>query len=233
MPVQNKNKNKNNVNNLNKNDIFSNSSNKNSSNSNIENNSDSYKYGIDSSDCPDINDADTFSHASKFDTPNKNTSKNESDDEIDIEAQQEYVQNVVLDRVIKYIKIDDLIKKKNDEHRKNMKIIKNSKDKLEDFLINYLSKINEEYFIIGNTDILSKIKTEKKSPPKMEDISMALVDGFKKHEIYDNDDDIKRIVKDFLETIEAKREIKTKTYLKREKKKDNANTKKKINAVKK
>ena len=44
---------------------------------------------------------------------------------------------------------------------------------------------------------------------------VCLIEGFKKHEIYNDDADIKRVVKDLIETIDAKREIKTRKYLKR------------------
>jgi len=49
----------------------------------------------------------------------------------------------------------------------------------------------------------------------MDDISACLIDGFRKYEIYENDEEINRVVKDFVTTIDNKREIRTRKYLKR------------------
>jgi hypothetical protein len=120
-----------------------------------------------------------------------------------------------LERVIKYIKLDDVIKEKQKAHKEEMKTIKDSKEQLESFLIGYLDKIDEQYVQLGNKATLIKTEVKTKAAPKMEDISVCLVEGFRKHEIYDDDSEIKRVVKDFIETIESKREVKTRKYLKR------------------
>lgn len=160
---------------------------------------------IDSSVISDIDENEELSDAFDYD---KKKSENP-------EESGEYVQNVVAERVIKYIKLDDLIKEKQAEHKKEMKTIKDAKQQLEDFLITYLDKVDEEYIQVGNKSTLVKTEVSHKVPPKMEDISVCLVDGFRKYEIYDDDDEIKRVVKDFIKTIDEKREIKTRKYLKR------------------
>lgn len=134
---------------------------------------------------------------------------------IDEDAHDEYVQTVVIDRIVKYIKLDDIIKQKQEEHKKELKFIKDTKAQLEQFLIDYLDKKDEEYIKLGTSSTLVKTETKTKAAPKMEDISTCLVDGFRKYEIYDNDDEIKRVVKDFITSIDAKREVKTRKYLKR------------------
>jgi hypothetical protein len=168
----------------------------------------------DSSIISDIDDNETMSDAFNYDEKKK--SKNESGDNED-ENSEEFIQNVVLERVIKYIKLDDLIKDKQAEHKKELKAIKDAKDQLEKFLIEYLDKIDEEYIKVGNKSTLVKTQTQTKAPPKMEDISMCLIDGFRKYEIYESDVEIKRVVQDFIQTIEEKREIRTRKYLKRTK----------------
>lgn len=170
----------------------------------------------DSSDISDMADNESLSDAFKYDAAKKSQSNGEEDyDEMDEDEKKEYIQTVVLDRVIKYIKLDDVIKQKQNEHKKEMKAIKDSKEQLEHFLIGYLDKVDEEYIQLGNKSTLIKTEVKTKAPPKMEDISVCLVEGFRKHEIYEDDSEIKRVVKDFIETIDAKREIKTRKYLKR------------------
>ena len=75
-------------------------------NSNIEDNK---KNSRDSSDISDIGDNESLSDAFNYDTKK---SHNDNFDNLDDEGQKEYLQTVVLDRVVKYIKIDDIIKKK-------------------------------------------------------------------------------------------------------------------------
>jgi hypothetical protein len=170
----------------------------------------------DSSDISDMADNESISDAFKYDAAKKSQSNGEEDyDDMDEQEKKEYIQTVVLDRVIKYIKLDDVIKQKQSEHKKEMKAIKDSKEQLEQFLIQYLDKVDEEYIQLGNKSTLIKTEVKTKAPPKMEDISVCLVEGFRKHEIYGDDSEIKRVVKDFIDTIDAKREVKTRKYLKR------------------
>jgi hypothetical protein len=160
----------------------------------------------DSSDVSDIDDNVILSDAFAYDN-----------NIIEKEAEIEYIQTVVLDRVVKYIKIDDIIKQKQQEHKKEMKTIKDHKDKLEQFLIEYLDKIDQEYIQVGDKGTLTKTETRTKSAIKMEDISISLIEGFKKHKIYDDDTEIRRIVEEFVNTIENRREVKVRKYLKRTK----------------
>jgi hypothetical protein len=167
---------------------------------------------VDSSEMPDIDDNQSVCDAFQYDE--KKQEEGEDGEENDEDA-EEYANTVVLERVIKYIKLDDVIRDKQTEHRKEMKAIKDAKDQLETFLIGYLDKVNEEYIQLGKKTTLMKKETQTKAAPKMEDISVCLLEGFKKHEIYENDDEAKRVVKDFLKTIEEKREVKTRKSLRR------------------
>jgi hypothetical protein len=170
----------------------------------------------DSSDISDMADNESISDAFKYDVAKKSQNNGEEDyDEMDENEKKKYIQTVVLDRVVKYIKLDDVIKQKQSEHKKEMKSIKDSKDLLEQFLIGYLDKIDEEFIKVRDKPTLTKTEIKTKAPPKMEDISVCLVEGFRKHEIYEDDAEIKRVVKDFIDTIDAKREVKTRKYLKR------------------
>lgn len=174
----------------------------------------------DSSDISDIEDNISVSDAFNYDT------KKNNNNDIDNEAEAEYIQTVVLDRVVKYIKIDDIIKQKQQEYKKEMKIIKDHKDKLEQFLIEYLDKIDQEFIQVGDKGTLTKTESRTKSSIKMEDISISLIEGFKKHKIYDDISEIKRVVEDFIETIENRRDVKVRKYLKRTKSKTKPNNKK-------
>ena len=181
----------------------------------------------DSSDISDFEDGQEISDAFNYDNKKSKSKKvlkendddndddNNDNDNDDEEMDEEFIQTVVMERVIKYIKLDDVIKEKQNEHKKEMKTLKDTKDQLEQFLIGFLDKINEEYIQLGNKSTLIKAETQTKAAPKMEDISVCLIDGFRKYEIYEDDEEIKRVVKDFIKTIDDKREVKTRKYLKR------------------
>ena len=170
----------------------------------------------DSSVISDMDDNESIDDAFNYDAQKKTQSTSDEDyDEMSEEEKKKYIETVVLDRVIKYIKLDDVIKQKQNEHKKEMKAIKDSKEQLEQFLIGYLDKVDEEYIQLGNKSTLIKTEVKTKAPPKMEDISVCLIEGFKKYDIYNDDVEIKRVVKDFIDTIDAKREVKIRKYLKR------------------
>lgn len=181
----------------------------------------------DSSDISDIEDNVTISDAFNYDTKQET-----NDDNIDKEAETEYIQTVVLDRVVKYIKIDDIIKQKQQEHKKEMKTIKDHKDKLEQFLIEYLDKIDQEYIQVGDKGTLTKTESRSKSSIKIEDISVSLIEGFKKYNIYEDITEIKRVVEDFIESIENKREVKVRKYIKRTQANSTAKTNNKDKKIK-
>lgn len=167
----------------------------------------------DSSEISDFDENQEISDAFE----NYDNKKKKVSEDADNEVTDEYIQTVLLENVIKYIKLDDLIKEKQSEYKKEMKKIKDTKDNLEHYLIDYLDKMDEEYIQVGNKSTLIKTEVKTKAPPKMEDISVCLIDGFRKHEIYDDDEEIKRIVSDFVKTIDEKREVKTRKFLKRTK----------------
>jgi hypothetical protein len=169
----------------------------------------SKKDKLDSSDISDIDEDQEIPDA--FEEYDGEEKKVDGDDEFT----DEYINTVVADRVIKYLKLDDLMKDKQTEHKKELKTIKDAKDQLEQFLIGYLDKVNEEYIQLGSKSTLTKVEKESISPPKMEDISVCLIDGFRRFEIYEDDNEIKRVVEDFLKEIEIKRERKIRKYLKR------------------
>jgi hypothetical protein len=161
---------------------------------------------IDDSDISDFDENQSINDAMKYEKEKKQFAEGETN-EMTEEEEAEYFKTVVIERVIKYLKVDELIKKKQEEFRNEMKYIKECKDGLEKFLIEYLDKINEDEFTMDNMGSLVKTESKTVSLPKMEDISVSLVEGLKKHELCKDDDDLKKIVQDFMNAIELKRKV--------------------------
>lgn len=156
------------------------------------------------------------SHISDFDETKSDAFGFDDDDKkrtIEDIAEDEYVKNVVMDRIIKYIKIDDIVKQKEEEHKKTMKHIKETRQKLEDFIIMYLDKINEEYVMIGKQNKLTKHVKETKEPIKINKVETVIRNEIKQRELCKNEEELNIIVSCFLKNIEESRQIRSKKSL--------------------
>lgn len=163
----------------------------------------------DSSEIQDIDENQSVPDAFEFDQ------KKSDNADMDKEAETNYVKDIVADRIIRYIKIDDLIKKKEEEHRTYMKTIKEGRTKLEQFIIGYLDKIDEEYVQIGKQNKLTKSIKQNKQPIKTDAIKEVLINEFKEKGLCESTQQIEKMVDEFIGKIEEKREIKTKKVLSR------------------
>jgi microtubule-associated protein 1 len=166
----------------------------------------------DSSFVSDIGDKEISNNAFEYD---------------DKKVHEEFVKNVLVDKVSKYIKLDNIIKEKQDKLKTELKKIKDAKEQMEEYIISYLDKNDAEFLGIGNEKLIKTVK-ETKAPIKIENIEESLIEGFKKYELYKNDEEISKVVKDFLMTIDSKIKITQRKYLTREnnKKEDKKEVKK-------
>lgn len=205
---------------------------------NSNNIDDSKNSKIDSSDISDIDENGAITDAfdeydNKKDIVNENNDNEFNNATIAMEAREEYIKTTVTDNVIKFLKIDNILKKKQDEYKEEIKPIKEAKNKLENFLIDYLDNIKEDYFQIGKNDTLMKTIVSTKSAIKIEDIASEILNGFEKYELFESHEEAERIVGEFVKQIDAKREIKTRKYLKKMKVKEEKNKNIKGNKEKK
>ena len=199
---------------------------------------------VDSSVIPDFYSDDPDDNNDKDkdddeDDASNSCSGNDIDEElakkIDEEAKTEYVMSEVCDTVKKYVSISEKVNLKESKYREEISDLKKQMISFESYLINYLEHISEEYIDIAYKKVrIQKIETEKKGPIKIEQVSEALVDGFKKHEVYTEKESeaLMKVISDLLIMIENKREKKKVKKLKQldlekiEKKKAKETTKK-------
>ena len=88
--------------------------------------------------------------------------------------------NKFYETVIKYLKIDDLIREKQTEYREELKTLKDDKNLLEDFIIRYLDKIDENFINIEGKGKLIKNKSSNKVAIKADLIKKGIEDVFRK-----------------------------------------------------
>ena len=164
----------------------------------------------------------------------KDKQKNKDDDSSDISSYNEDYENMTLDeisqkgrekffktelmeKIVKYIKIDDTIKDKQKELRLQMKALKTQKTDMEKYIISYLEAINEEFVNIQGTARLTKTTTNTKGAIKVDNIKLSVIDGIKKQNINLDERKITELLDSVVDNIEKNRPIKTKTYIKRTK----------------
>jgi hypothetical protein len=147
--------------------------------------------------------------------------------DIQRKATNSFVQNELLDRITKYLKIDSKIKEKQKEVREYMKTMKEQKDSMEKYIIKYLEDVNEEYIKIDGQGKLVRTQTITRGVINNENIKTSVGNGLKKQNINLDDKTFMNLIQTILEQVETNRPKKTKTYIKRTKetKKDKKQTK--------
>lgn len=138
-------------------------------------------------------------------------------DEISQKGREKFFKTELMEKIVKYIKIDDTIKDKLKELRLQMKALKTQKTDMEKYIISYLEAINEEFVNIQGTARLTKTTTNTKGAIKVDNIKLSVIDGIKKQNINLDERKITELLDSVVDNIEKNRPIKTKTYIKRTK----------------
>jgi len=142
---------------------------------------------------------------------------NMTNDEISQRAHNKFFKTELMEKIIKYIKIDDSIKEKQKEIRDQVKCLKTQKTDMEKYIISYLENINEEFVNIEGTAKLTKTTTIKKGAIKSDMIKTSVVEGIRKQNIQIDSKKIDDLLENVLEFVDKNRPVKTKTYIKRTK----------------
>jgi hypothetical protein len=150
--------------------------------------------------------------------------ENMTNDEISQRGKEKFFKSELMEKIIKYIKIDDSIKDKQKEVREQMKVLKTQKEEMEKYIITYLESINEEYVKLGETGKLTKTVSQTKGAIKPDNIKVSIFDELKKEKIAD--EKINELLTNIVDNIEKSRPVKTRTYIKRTKARTTQNIKK-------
>ena len=136
------------------------------------------------------------------------------DQDLSSEKKRE-LNKIFLDKIIKFIKTDDLIKKKEKENKEEIKVLKNDKKKLEAYILNYLEKLDENYVSINGTGKLIKNESNTRGTIKVETIQESIMETFKNKNLNLNPELVRSIVDDIIIRIDNKRGTSKRIYLKR------------------
>lgn len=138
-----------------------------------------------------------------------------SDDAISKNAEKKFLNKEFLDKVIKFLRIDDLIRKKVKEHNEEIKVLKNDKLDLEKYIIKSLGDMEENYVDIRGNGKLVKDEKTVKGALKITTIKESIADSIKKENLIEDEKKQLDFINEILGVIDAKRPRKVKTTLKR------------------
>ena len=114
------------------------------------------------------------------------------------------------EKIMHYIKVDDLIRKKQEE----IKELKDKKEEAEEYILKFLDK-NDANFVNVPGGKLIKNQSETKAPLKIEMIKEAIVEGIKKEKLTNTEELNKKLLEEIIEIMENKRGKVNRVNLKR------------------
>ena len=144
-----------------------------------------------------------------------NNSGEYDEETVSKKAKENYMKTGFFERVIKYVKFDDLIRKENAEHRERVSALKEQKDELETFILRYLETIEQDIINIGENGKLTKYQSVRTAALKEDMIKQSIYEQLKKENIVKDENQCKELVENTFNLMQTKREKKTKVSLKR------------------
>lgn len=136
-------------------------------------------------------------------------------EEIKKKAKETYIQTDFFEKVIKYVKTDNLIRKETIEFREKINTLKEEKQDLENFILRYLDVQEENVININGSGKLTKYESVRKKGINKDIIQQAICDQIKKEKLVTDDKKLKELAEETYNIMEGKREKTVKTVLKR------------------
>jgi hypothetical protein len=144
-----------------------------------------------SSKVSSVSDSEKTPKSSSHGSKNSNNSNKKDDKD---------VSNSFKEKIINYIKVDDLIRKKQDE----LKELKDKKEECEEYILKYLDKSDAGFVNIPGGKLI-KNQSETKGTLKVETIKESIIEGIKKEKLTNSEEISKKLIEDIIEIMETKR----------------------------
>ncbi len=126
----------------------------------------------------------------------------------------------ILEKIIKYMKYDDLIKSAMAEQKEKLKELKLQREENEKVILNYLEIEQKDIITIPGFDELNKFTSVRTVPLNQETIKISLFEKMMIDKIFPSEDLCIQYVDTLYDYMKEKRQKKTKTCLKRKKQKN-------------
>jgi hypothetical protein len=169
-----------------------------------------------------IKNDDDSSVISSYDSKkNDNNYKEEFDDiatmdhdEISKTAEEHYFKTELVEKIVKYIGIDNKIKDLQKEVREQVKTMKTQREEMEKYILSYLDNIKEDYVSITGEGKLTKTVSTTKGAIKIDLIKNSVTDELIKSNLVEREK-ITTLLDSIVENIDKNRPTKSRTYIKR------------------
>ncbi len=138
-------------------------------------------------------------------------------DEVSQKGKEKFFKTELMEKIVKYIKIDDTIKEKQKELQIQVKALKTQKTDMEKYIISYLEAIKEDFVNIEGSCKLTRATSTTKGAIKMDNIKTSVVDGIRKQNINIDERKLNELLESVMVSVEQNRPTKTRTYIKRTK----------------
>lgn len=162
-----------------------------------------------------INNTSDTDHTDKSDDVSDVSSDEMSDETISKKAKEAYMKDEFLEKIVKYIKTDDLIRQETLEFKEKINTLKEEKSEIETFILRYLDHADEDIINIAGNGKLSKQESIRKGGLNKDIIKQSIFEQLKKENIIKDEKKGKELAENTYNLMEGKREKKTKVYLKR------------------
>ena len=164
---------------------------------------------------------DDSSLISSYDSKKDNRYKDEfdelatlDDDNISQKAKEHYFKTELLEKIVKYIKIDNKIKELQKEVRDQVKSMKTQREEMETYILGYLDTIKEDVVNITGEGKLTKKVSTTKGAIKVDNIKTSITDELTRSNLIEREK-ITSVLDSIMDTIEKNRPVKSRTYIKR------------------
>jgi hypothetical protein len=162
------------------------------------------------------------SNSKKITNSSNNSSDNDLENKIKRVAEGRNLEVEFLEKVSKYVKITDILEKKQEEQKEQLKnikeqlkVVKETKTELETYILEYLDKKNEKFINIEGKCELIKTERITQGIVKEENIKDSVKEKMDKEKILNDSNQQREFIDDLLNIINNKREKKIKIFLKK------------------
>ena len=98
-----------------------------------------------------------------------------------------------LEKIVKYMKTDDLIRKETLDYKEKLNTLKEQKEELETYILRYLDTVEEDQINIDGNGKLAKCESVRKSGINKDIIKESIYEQLKKENIVKDEKKLKEL----------------------------------------
>lgn len=119
------------------------------------------------------------------------------------------------EKIIKFIKLDDLIREETIAYKEKIETLKLQKEEVSGYILRHLEDVGEKEIDLQTKGKISKYTSTRKSGLNKDIIQQSIYEKLKNDKLVKTDEEGKLLAQATYDIMEGKREVKTKVTLKR------------------